>query len=192
MLNVLLFTAFGLHHSVMARSGAKQALARLVPPALERSTYVWVASALFLAVCGWWQPVPGELYRLDGAAAAVGYGAQALGIALTVRASSAIDMLDLAGIRPALRDPGADPRRHVPLETTGLYALVRHPLYFAWVLLVFGAPHMTGTRLAFALVSTAYLALAVPLEERSLIRVFGDEYRAYQRKVRWRMVPGLY
>jgi protein-S-isoprenylcysteine O-methyltransferase Ste14 len=80
----------------------------------------------------------------------------------------------------------------VPLETTGLYALVRHPLYFAWVLLVFGAPHMTGTRLAFALVSTAYLALAVPLEERSLIRVFGDEYRAYQRKVRWRMVPGLY
>jgi protein-S-isoprenylcysteine O-methyltransferase Ste14 len=74
----------------------------------------------------------------------------------------------------------------------GPYHLVRHPIYLGWALMTFGAPTMTGTRLAFAVISTAYLALAVPFEERSLVEAFGDEYLEYQRRVRWRMIPGLY
>jgi protein-S-isoprenylcysteine O-methyltransferase Ste14 len=69
---------------------------------------------------------------------------------------------------------------------------VRHPLYFAWVLLVFGAPAMTMTRLSFAVISTAYLAIAIPFEERSLIETFGADYASYQKQVRWRMLPGIY
>jgi len=69
---------------------------------------------------------------------------------------------------------------------------VRHPLYFAWVLLVFGAPVMTATRATFAIASTAYLALAIPWEERSLIDLFGEQYEEYRRQVRWRMIPGIY
>ena len=80
----------------------------------------------------------------------------------------------------------------MPLETPGLYGFVRHPFYFAWLLIVFGTPHMTMTRLTFAVMSTAYLAFAIPFEERGLIDVFGDEYRRYQRQVRWRMIPGVY
>ena len=51
---------------------------------------------------------------------------------------------------------------------------------------------MTATRLTFAVISTAYLALAIPWEERSLVRTFGPAYTAYQTQVRWRMLPGLY
>jgi protein-S-isoprenylcysteine O-methyltransferase Ste14 len=69
---------------------------------------------------------------------------------------------------------------------------VRHPLYFAWLLFVFATPHMTFTRLEFAVLSSAYLALAIPLEERALINAFGESYLTYQRKVRWRMLPGVY
>jgi protein-S-isoprenylcysteine O-methyltransferase Ste14 len=65
-------------------------------------------------------------------------------------------------------------------------------LYLAWALFVFGAPVMTASRFTFAAVSTAYLAVAIPFEERTLLTLFGAEYRAYQQKVRWRMVPGLY
>jgi hypothetical protein len=64
-----LFTVFALHHSVLARSGVKAALIRHIPPAIERATYVWVASLLFIGVCAAWQPVPGLLWHITGPAA---------------------------------------------------------------------------------------------------------------------------
>jgi protein-S-isoprenylcysteine O-methyltransferase Ste14 len=190
--NVLLFSAFALHHSALARAGAKRQIERLVPPELERSIYTWVASALFALVCLWWQPVPGTLYVLPGAWRAIGYIVQAAGLILTIQASRMLDVLDLSGVRPVQRAVSNIPAAHVPLKTTGLYGFVRHPLYFAWVLLVFGAPDMTATRFVFAAASTLYLAIAIPWEERGLVRTFGREYERYQRDVRWRMLPGLY
>ena len=60
-------------------------------------------------------------------------------------------------------------------------------MLFVWL-----PPEMNGTRLVFAVVSTLYLALAVPFEERDLIRSFGADYERYRQRVRWRMIPGLY
>jgi protein-S-isoprenylcysteine O-methyltransferase Ste14 len=57
---------------------------------------------------------------------------------------------------------------------------------------VFGAPRMTTDRAVFAIISTLYLALAVPLEERSLVQTFGEAYSRYADKVRWKIVPGVY
>jgi len=78
------------------------------------------------------------------------------------------------------------------LEVGGPYRYVRHPIYLGWVLLVFAAPTMPMGRLLFAAVSTLYLVVAVPFEERSLVAEFGPAYRDYQRQVRWRLVPGLW
>jgi protein-S-isoprenylcysteine O-methyltransferase Ste14 len=191
--DALLFTAFALHHSLLARTRAKDAVRRLAPPELERSIYTWVASLLFGAVCFWWQPVPGTLYELTGPARAAGWLVQALGLVLTLHASRALDVLDLAGVRAVER--AAEPPASVEpplLNTRGLYGFVRHPMYFAWALVVFGTPVMTGTRAAFAVISTAYLMLAIPFEERSLVQTFGDDYLRYSEQVRYRMLPGVY
>ena len=190
--NILLFSVFALHHSALARSGAKRVIRRLVPAELERSLYTWVASLLFLGVCTWWQPVPGVLYELDGVWRLAAWAAQAAGVLLTVRASSAIDMLDLAGVRAVERALGTPDTRPPVLTTRGLYGFVRHPLYFAWALFVFSAPTMTATRACFAFVSTAYLMMAIPWEERDLVDTFGQDYQTYRRRVKTRMIPWLY
>jgi len=191
-IDAVLFTGFALHHSAFARPALKHRLAALLSAPLERSVYTWIASLLFIVVCAAWRDVPGRLYELSGPAAIAGYAVQLVAILLTARSSARLDVLDLAGVRPSLTSRASGAAEHVPLVTTGLYGFVRHPLYFAWMLLVFATPQMTMTRLTFALLSTAYLAIAIPFEERALVRVFGAEYREYQRRVRWRMIPGAY
>lgn len=188
VIDVALFSFFALHHSLFARTALKAWVRGVVPPSLERSVYTWIASALFLLVCWSWQPVPGELYRLDEPWRWLAFGVQGAGVALALAGSRALDVLDLAGVRPLIRARSG----HVPLMTTGVYGVVRHPLYFGWALLVFGAPDMTATRAVFAIVSAGYCALAIPWEERALVGVFGPAYDAYRRKVRWRMIPGVY
>ena len=58
--------------------------------------------------------------------------------------------------------------------------------------MTFGTPHLTGDRLAFAALTTAYLLVAVPWEEGALARAFGAEYAHYSARVRWRVIPYLY
>src|SRR5690242_4291467 len=60
--DALLFTIFALHHSLFARDRVKDALLTVVPAGARRSLYVWIASALLLAVCGLWRPVGGIIY----------------------------------------------------------------------------------------------------------------------------------
>jgi methanethiol S-methyltransferase len=178
-----LFTAFALHHSLFARDPAKRLFGSLTPQAM-RSVYVYTASVLLIVVCVGWRPIGGDLYHASGVRAAAHIAVQLTGVWWIARAVARIDPLELAGIRSAAA--------HDALQTSGVYAWVRHPVYFGWTLAVFGTPHMTGDRLAFAAISTLYLMAAVPLEERSLRRSLGEEYARYARAVKWRMIPFIY
>jgi protein-S-isoprenylcysteine O-methyltransferase Ste14 len=173
-LDLALFAAFGLHHSLFARESIKNYVERIVPEAMIRSVYVWTASLLLF----------GELYRATGMMALAMTATQLAGVCLIARAVATINPLELAGIRPAAPS--------YTLQVRGPYRFVRHPLYLGWMLAAFGAAHMTGDRLAFAAISSTYLVMAIPLEERSLLRAFGGAYTDYTRRVRWRVVPYLY
>jgi protein-S-isoprenylcysteine O-methyltransferase Ste14 len=96
-----------------------------------------------------------------------------------------IDPLELAGIRMP------DDRTET-LQIAGPYRIVRHPLYLGWMLCAFGTNHLTGDRLAFAVMTSLYLVIAIPWEERSLVESYGGEYIRYQRQVRWRVIPFIY
>jgi hypothetical protein len=184
IINLTLFVVFAAHHSVFARPRVKAALATVVPEYLVRSLYVWTASVLFIAFIALWQRIDGQLYRATGVLALAPLAVQLCGAWLIVRSVRAIDPLDLAGIR---HTASVD-----TLQITGPYHLVRHPLYLGWMLIVFGATRMTGDRLVFAAITSTYLIVAIPWEERSLERAFGDAYARYKERVRWRLVPYLY
>ena len=185
LINTLLFGVFALHHSVLAREPVKARVARMVSPPLERPTYVWVASLLFIATCLAWRPIAGTLYRVPSPWAWLAGALQLTGGILTLDAARRIDVRVLAGLRP-------EPVLEGDPVARGAYRYVRHPIYLGWVLLVWAASDMTTGRFAFAAISTAYLVIAVPFEERSLRRRFGPTYDDYRRQVRWRIVPGLY
>lgn len=186
--DLLLFTIFALHHSLFAREAVKRAVQRVIPPELERSFYVWLASGLLLAVCLFWQRMPGVLYQIRSPMRWLFHIVQAVGLVLTWRAAGALDPLELAGIRQV-----SGVKSHtVVFRTTGAFGLVRHPIYLGWILMVFGAPLMTMDRFVFAAVSSLYLVMAIPWEERSLVTAFGDRYRTYQSHVRWRLIPGVW
>lgn len=182
--DILLLTVFALHHSVLAREAVKARVARLIPLTLVRSVYVWIASLLLIMVCAWWAPIGGELYHATGWRAAPLAVVQLYGVWLIAQSVRGIDALELAGIR--------NESARGPLQVRGPYALVRHPLYFGWVLALFASAHMTGDRLVFAVITTLYLLVAIPWEERSLVRSFGDEYLRYTRAVPWRIIPFIY
>jgi len=182
--DALLFSTFAVHHSVFARDGVKRWLSSAVPAELLRSVYVWMASLLLILVCLMWKPIGGELWNVRGLGAILLALVQLAGIALIARAVATIDPLELAGIHPSSGSGS--------LQVGGPYRVVRHPLYLGWLMATLGAAHMTGDRFAFALITAAYLVAAVPLEERSLVLVFGEDYTRYQRQVRWRIVPFIY
>jgi protein-S-isoprenylcysteine O-methyltransferase Ste14 len=203
--DALIVSAFAAHHSIFAREGVKRRLARRVPDHLLRSVYVWTASLLFLGMCAAWHPVGRELFHVTGTGMWILAVVQLAGVWVIARAVRRLDPLELAGIRQLAidrRPSRIGPRRSADdaqpanddqrLTTDGPYGLVRHPLYLGWILIVFGAARMTGDRLAFAVLTTLYLMIAIPWEERSLAHSFGEEYTRYRRLVRWRVIQFIY
>lgn len=186
--DLLLFVVFASHHSIFAREGVKRFVTRWIPASLERSVYVWVASTLFVVVCVAWRPVPGgDLYELMSWSAWLTRGIQAIGVLIIAWTAGVLDALELAGIRQARGEA-----RSSDLRIVGPYRWVRHPLYLGWILFMFGVPSMSADRLAFAAISSAYLLIAMPWEERSLAASLGNTYREYKQRVKWRLVPYLY
>ncbi len=202
--NVTLFTLFALHHSVCARTPVRLWITRLVPTVLERSTYVWIASLLFIAVCALWRPVPGVAWDADAALRWPLRLLQFSGMWLTLRSAAILDVRELAGVSdsdsvwlsPAPDDSAqisaAAPSPADEFRTTGPYGWVRHPIYTGWFLIVFAVVPMTMTRLTFAVVSCVYVLIAIPLEERSMRARARHAYGRYAAQVRWRLLPGVY
>ncbi len=187
--NVLMFAVFAAHHSVIARPGTKRSLRTIIPPELERAGYVGGSAVLFAVTLSLWQEIPGVAWRLTGTWFIVGEVICLSGVALIGLAVATLDLLAYLGLRQGLGLPNA-PKEDIP--TQGPYRLVRNPGYLGWILLVWTLPVMTGTRLVFAAISTVYIVLVIPYEERSFRRKFGARYEAYAQTVRWRVIPGIY
>lgn len=183
--NVLLLGLFAVQHSLMARRSFKQWWTKLVPPAVERSTYV-LAASIALALLFWqWRPIDTPVVWRVGNAVAT----QALAVVFwlgwgTVLVSTfLINHFELFGLQQVFA--GLTQREMPPpqFKTPLLYRYVRHPLYLGILLGLWAVPVMTAGHLLFSLGSTAYIFVGVWFEERDLIRQFGERYRRYRGEV---------
>lgn len=185
LVDVVLLGLFAAQHSVMARAGFKRWSTRIVPPPVERSTYVLISSLLLLLLFWKWQPILGVVWQVEsplGVAVLnvlfwVGWG-------LVLYSSFAIDHFDLFGLRQVwLRFRGIE-YEPVPFGEPPLYRVVRHPLLLGFVIAFWSTPTMTQGHLLFSLATSGYMFLGILLEERDLARAHGEAYVRYRMQVR--------
>lgn len=184
LINAALLGLFAIQHSVMARKGFKEVWTKFIPKPLERSTYVLLSSLCLILLFTQWQPMGGVIWNVqDPVGRIVLYSLFAAGWLLVLLATFLINHFDLFGLRQVwLYLLG---KEYTPLKFRKpfLYKFVRHPLYVGWFLAFWATPTMTIAHLVFAIATTAYILIAIQLEERDLIAEHGEAYANYRREV---------
>jgi protein-S-isoprenylcysteine O-methyltransferase Ste14 len=183
-IDVGLLGLFAMQHSIMARKWFKDWWTRIVPKPLERSTYVLFSSLALILLFWQWQPLGGVVWTIeDPLAQFVLRGLFAFGWALVLVSTFLINHFDLFGMRQVWLYLLDRPYTALRFGTPGPYRLVRHPLYVGWLFAFWSTPTMTLAHFLFSAATTAYILIAIQLEERDLVREHGDSYKAYRRSV---------
>jgi methanethiol S-methyltransferase len=184
LFNSLLLGLFAVQHSVMARPAFKRWWTRLVPPSVERSTYVLLASLVLFVLYWQWRTLPAVIWEVSLPAGRLAIWALFwLGWVIVFASTFMINHFDLFGLRQVWSAWRGKPYTDISFRTPLLYRLVRHPIMVGFIVAFWGTPRMTAGHLLFALATTAYILIAVQLEERDLVAALGDQYRDYRREV---------
>lgn len=190
IINLCLLTLFALQHSVMARPSFKAWWTKIVPPVIERSTYVLLSSLVLFLLYWQWRPLTGTIWYVAGDGAVVLWAVYAVGWLIVLLSTFMIGHFDLFGLKQIyhyLRNAPAEPPKFV---SPAFYKLVRHPIMTGFVIAFWATPDMSQGHLLFAVVTTLYILAALQFEERDLIAALGERYVTYRQQVPM-LIPGL-
>jgi protein-S-isoprenylcysteine O-methyltransferase Ste14 len=184
IVNLALMSLFAIQHSVMARPAFKRWWTRLVPPVIERSTYVLLASLALLLLFWQWRPIAAVVWQVHEPVLSIVLTILSLfGWMVVFSSTFMINHFELFGLQQVVLNLRGLKAGELRFRTPLLYGLVRHPIYLGFLIAFWSAPTMTVGHLLFASVTTAYIFIGIKLEERDLTAEFGDQYRDYRNRV---------
>jgi methanethiol S-methyltransferase len=183
IVDLVLLGVFAVQHSLMARPFFKKAWTKVVPQSIERSTYVLFSSLALILLYWQWQPLPDPVWNIGGPWAAILLALSYAGFGIVLTSTFLISHFDLFGLSQVFarfrnREP-ARPQFGTPL----FYKVVRHPIYFGFIVAFWATPNMTQGHLLFSVATSGYIIIGMLLEERDLVGYFGDRYRTYRTQV---------
>lgn len=194
---LLALVAFALLHSLMVLVRFKALFAALVGPrpylGLYRLVYNAVSVLTFAPVLLVMAANPGPVvWDVSGLVRDLLSAIQLANLGLLIVAALQVDVWRFAGLRQAWAylNGAPLPLPAEPLQTGGLYGLVRHPLYLFSMGFLWANPTMRASSLALAAGASVYFILGAWVEERRFLRQIGAQYRAYQCRVPF-MIPLL-
>jgi len=184
VIDVLLLALFAVQHTIMARPAFKEVWTRWVPWHIERTTFVLLSTAILAFMAWQWRPLPAPVWHFESSFMVALLTAVSLaGWGIVLISTFLIDHFELFGLKQTVSYAMGRPHQPPQFKERLFYRWVRHPLMVGFVIAFWATPVMSQGHLLFAAVTTAYILLAVQIEERTLIHLHGDRYRDYQRRV---------
>ncbi len=184
LINVLLLGLFAIQHSVMARPAFKRWWTRFIPQPVERSTYVLLASLALILLFWQWRPLTDVVWNVENPVGHyILWAFFFLGWVTVLVGTCLINHFDLFGLRQLYLYQRGEEYTHLTFRTPFLYKIVRHPIMLGFIIAFWSTPHMTIGHLMFAIVTTAYIVIAIQLEERDILRMHGTAYEEYRKQV---------
>ncbi len=184
LINLALLSLFAVQHSVMARPGFKRWWTRFIPKPVERSTFVLLSNLILILLFWQWRPMPEMVWSTTSDLVAtilivlfwVGWG-------MVVVSTFLIDHFGLFGVRQVVAHYKKHDVPHPQFVVRGFYRIVRHPIMLGFIIAFWATPDMSQGHLLFAAVTTAYILVAIQIEERDLVAEHGDKYVDYRGSV---------
>jgi methanethiol S-methyltransferase len=182
LIDTSLLLLFALQHSIMARPTFKRWWTRIIPEALERSTFVLLSSLCLILLMWKWQPLGGIVWSVENdVAKTILLIAYLSGWGIVFISTFLINHFDLFGLRQTWMYFRGKPYTQLVFRLPGFYKIVRHPLYVGFLVAFWSASTMTFTHLLFAILTTGYILVAIRFEEKDLIKQFGEKYIDYKK-----------